>query len=179
MNKPVTLLALVAACAASSGCAGFSKAIGAEKSAPDEFRVVTTAPLSLPPDYALRPPKPGDPRPQELRPDRQARAAVFGEDIAPTATPGERALVSRAGADAVDPNIRALVDLEGASLVRKNDGFTDRLLSFGATTPDAAPLDAEAEAKRLAELEAVRRTTGDGPITITRGESGRFKLPGL
>lgn len=179
MNKPVTLLALVAACAATSGCAGFSKAIGAEKSAPDEFRVVTTAPLSLPPDYALRPPKPGDPRPQELRPDRQARAAVFGQDVAPTATPGERALVAKAGAETVDPSIRALVDLEGASLVRKNDSFTDRVLSFGNSEAAAAPLDAEAEAKRLAELESVRRTTGDGAVTITRGESGRFKLPGL
>jgi hypothetical protein len=177
MNKSVTLVALAAACAATSGCAGFSKAIGAEKSAPDEFRVVATAPLSLPPDYALRPPKPGDPRPQELRPDRAARAAVFGQDVAPDATAGERVLVTKAGAEAVDPNIRAVVDLEGASLVRKSDAFSDRVMGFEGAA--AAPLDAEAEAKRLAELEAVRRTTGDQAVTIKRGESTRVKLPGL
>ena len=48
---------------------------------PDEFRVVRKAPLTVPPEYNLRPPTPGSARPQELAPDQQARVAVFGTDL--------------------------------------------------------------------------------------------------
>ena len=48
-----------------SACGGARQALGLTKVSPDEFRVVTKAPLVLPPDYALRPPEPGKPRPQE------------------------------------------------------------------------------------------------------------------
>jgi hypothetical protein len=182
MNKSLTVAALVAACAATAGCgSGFRQAIGVEKVAPDEFRVVTRAPLTLPPDYSLRPPRPGDPRPQELRPDGAARAAVFGQDVGTEASPGERAIVNRAGADAVDPAIRAQVDLEGAALVRKTESFSDRIIqSQGAAAPQTpAAAGSEEEAKRLAEMEAVRRTTGGGTVVIQRGDTDRLKLPGL
>src|SRR5690554_5294054 len=43
-----------------------------------EFTVVKRAPLSLPPEYALRPPEPGAPRPQEPSPTAQARQQVLG-----------------------------------------------------------------------------------------------------
>ena len=38
-----------------SSCEGLKKQIGLAKSAPDEFTVVTKAPLILPPDFTLRP----------------------------------------------------------------------------------------------------------------------------
>ena len=182
MQKSLTLVALVAACAATSGCGGFRQAIGVEKVAPDEFRVVTRAPLVLPPDYALRPPRPGDPRPQELRPDSAARAAVFGQDTGQNATAGERALVSNAGADAVDPSIRAQVDLEGAALVRKPEGFADSVINYQGSAVTAQPAgapDSEAEKRRLAALESVRRATGGATVVIQRGDNDRLKLPGL
>src|SRR5258708_19942516 len=50
-----------------AGCGGDTrKVLGLDKVAPDEFKIVNRAPLSLPPDYALRPP---DPR--ALRPPAQ------------------------------------------------------------------------------------------------------------
>ena len=180
MQKSLTLVALVAACAATSGCGGFKQAIGVEKVAPDEFRVVTRAPLVIPPDYALRPPRPGDARPQELRPDNAARAAVFGQDVGQTATQGERTLVQNAGADAVDPGIRAQVDIEGAALVHKPEDFANSVIGFqgaaAAAQPAGAP-DSEAEKKRLADLESVRRATGGGTVVIQHGD--KAKLPGL
>ena len=43
-----------------SGCGDRSgNILGFEKSAPDEFAVVKRAPLTLPPEYGLRPPRPG------------------------------------------------------------------------------------------------------------------------
>lgn len=59
------------------GCSDPKKALGLGKRSPDEFTVVTRAPLSLPPEYALRPPQPGVQRPQELGPVEAARQSVF------------------------------------------------------------------------------------------------------
>jgi hypothetical protein len=175
-TKSIALVAILAAAATASGCGTISRAIGAAKTSPDEFRVVTQAPLTLPPDYSLRPPRPGEPRPQDLGPEADARAALFGTDVATQASQGERALVSNAGAEAVDPNIRDTVDFEGQGLVRREEGFVDRLLSFGNDNANT-PLNPATEEERLANDEAIRRATGGGQVTIERG-SGGFKLPG-
>jgi hypothetical protein len=180
MSKPITAaMAIVAAASALGGCSSFSQAIGASKVSPDEFRVVTSAPLTLPPDYSLRPPAPGEPRPQELDPDAEARSVIFGQDNATAATSGERALVASAGAEAIDPSVREQIDFEGSNIVHRSESFADRILSFRGSREDAAaPIDAEAEARRLQEQELIRRATGGGEIIIQRNAPGGFKLPG-
>lgn len=173
MTKAITVLAIVAAAsAATSGCASISHAIGASKVSPDEFRVVTQAPLTVPPDYSLRPPRPGEARPQELQPTDEARAALFGQDVAASASAGERRLIADAHAEAVDPTIRDTVDFESQNLVRHDQNFVDRLLAFGRNDATGAqPVDA------VAEQENIRRLTGGGEVTIQRNAGG-FKLPG-
>src|ERR1700743_1287526 len=61
-----------------AGCVSTRNALGMNKVTPDEFRVVTKAPLVVPPDFALRPPAPGKPRQQELQPESAARTALLG-----------------------------------------------------------------------------------------------------
>ena len=168
MTKPIALVALLTATAVVSGCSTLQRSMGTGKIVPDEFRVVTTAPLTLPPEYSLRPPRPGQPRPQELEPSAEARSALFGQDTGATATAGEQALVNAAGASAVDPNIRDTVDYEGQGIVRRNEAFADRVNGHGAEVD---------EARRLEEEEAIRRTTGGGDVTIRR-QGGSVKLPG-
>jgi len=178
MQKPIAFAAMLAAAAATSGCGTLSRAIGATKVAPDEFRVVTQAPLTLPPDYNLRPPAPDAPRPQELAPGDEARVALFGETIGQTASQGERTLVNNAGAQTADPTIRDTIDFEAQGVVRRNEGFVNRLLAFGGSSaPRATPLNAEEEARRLEDDEAIRRATGGGQVVIERDRGG-FKLPG-
>ena len=75
----VATAALLIGAAGLAGCDSASNALGISKVTPDEFRVVTKAPLVLPPDYSLRPPAPGEPRPQELQPESAARQALTGE----------------------------------------------------------------------------------------------------
>ncbi len=176
--KPITLLAVLAAATAASGCQSMQQALGTTRNAPDEFRVVTQAPLTLPPDYNLRPPRPGEPRPQELAPGEEARAALFGQDVGQAASEGERTLVSNAGAGAADPHIRDTIDFESQGIVRRNEGFVNRLIAFGGSSAAAStPLNAEEEARRLADEESVRRATGGGQVVIERDRGG-FKLPG-
>ena len=59
-----------------SGCSDLKKAIGLERTSPDEFAVESRAPLTMPPDFNLRPPQPGAARPQEKSSDQQARQAI-------------------------------------------------------------------------------------------------------
>lgn len=179
MTKPIAVMAVLAAATAASGCQSFSNMIGSSKNAPDEFRIVTAAPLTLPPDYSLRPPRPGDPRPQELAPDAEARAALFGEDVGQNASAGERALVAGAGAEALEPGIREQVDFEGAAIVHRNEEFANRVVEFQGSEAEAAAAqtDAQRAQRRLEEEEAIRRATGGGDVVIERGERG-FKLPG-
>jgi hypothetical protein len=71
-----------------SGCTGFKQAIGLEPTMPDEFEVVSRAPLTIPPDFDLRPPKPGAPRPQEVSAAKLAREDL---DKAEPGKPGDEA----------------------------------------------------------------------------------------
>jgi len=178
LSKPIALVAILAAATAATGCSSFSRAVGASRSSPDEFRVMTHAPLTLPPDYNLRPPRPGEARPGESDPASEARTALFGDNVGQSATQGERAFVSAAGAATADDNIREQIDYEAQGVVRRNEGFVDRVLSFGGSgAPAADPLNPEQEEARLADEESIRRATGGGQVTIRRERSG-FRLPG-
>ncbi len=79
---PFALLAFAAGLML-AGCDTVKQAIGLENAPPDEFAVETQAPLSIPPDFALRPPKPGAPRPQALTSEAAARRLLA------KATPGK------------------------------------------------------------------------------------------
>ena len=72
---------------------------------PDEFAVQRQTPLVVPPDFALTPPKQGEPRPAERALQDETLDALFG---GPSARSGvERDTLSRAGQAA--PGIRSSV----------------------------------------------------------------------
>jgi hypothetical protein len=156
---------VVAASLALAGCGGdeLSRTIGLTRDAPDEFTVTTRAPLSMPPDFSLRPPRPGASRPQELSERQQAEAtlsptAALGGTPAGT-SPGQQALVSAAG-PAAPRDIRNEVDSE-AQLDQPSRSFTDRLMFWKAAPPPGTAVNPQAESKRLRQNAAL----GDSPIT--------------
>lgn len=55
MNKVLLAVALLAGVGVLSACSDMKKSLGIENSAPNEFMVTTRAPLTLPPDFDLRP----------------------------------------------------------------------------------------------------------------------------
>jgi hypothetical protein len=173
--KPAILIAAVSVLAL-SGCNTASKALGLSKVTPDEFRIVTKAPLVVPPDYALRPPAPGEPRPQELQPDSAARAVLVGQVQAADRSAGENRFVARAGAAQPDPLIRFVVDDENGDIAHKDQSFASRVMfwkkgednaNVGATAPTAAPAIPNAT------------LTGAAPVVIAKNPGGKIKLPGL
>lgn len=185
-NRVIVACALIAAVAL-SGCTSTRKALGMTKITPDEFRVVTKAPLVVPPDYSLRPPAPGKPRPQELQPESAARTALLGQREGEARSDAEKMLVTKAGADKADPLIRYVVDDEFGDVSHKEKTFADKVMFWrpGKTLPaankapgadgseTAAPLDPATEEERIAKL------TGGKTVTIQREGSHKIKLPGL
>ncbi|MGB0920811.1 MAG: DUF3035 domain-containing protein [Alphaproteobacteria bacterium] len=113
-----------------SACGGVSETFGFARNSPDEFNVITKAPLVVPPDLTLRPPTPGAPRPQEVQPVNRAQEALFGRRTQPNPemSEGENVLLARAGALQVDPSVRELVDRDNEAAISKPDGFIDRVL---------------------------------------------------
>lgn len=180
MRTRSALIAASVAAVALSGCSSVSNAIGANKITPDEFRTVTIAPLTVPPEYNLRPPRPGEPRPEEIYPDQQARTALLGAQSNWSGSDAEALLVARAGGGSADPFIRSIIDGETAGVVRKSRSFADQVLFWrdGSYQPpvDATPLDATLEAERQ---ESARDVTGDGEVEIERDRRLLPKLPGL
>ena len=59
-----------------AGCSDFKKSVGLEPTLPDEFAVESRAPLTIPPDFELRPPQPGAARPQEKTADQRAKQVM-------------------------------------------------------------------------------------------------------
>ena len=185
--RNAAVLTLVAASTLSLGaCAGVRESVGLTKVTPDEFLTVSTAPLSVPPEYGLRPPAPGQPRAEDLAPEAAARQILLGQRQAVTRSPGEQALAAAAGADRADPLARYVIDDELGDLAHKDPSWADRLMFWrrdDASTQAATVLpgaqgdttiDAQSEYQRLQAL-----TGGQAGISITPRRSGGFKLPGL
>ena len=220
-GSPTRLLAIGLACGlilGLGGCADPKKALGLGKRSPDEFTVVTRAPLSLPPEFALRPPQPGVQRPQELGPVETARQSVFapsgqptnsaasappiGPTVAPAPrvgvaatapgsaapppsrplagaaqipSPGETALLARAGTERITPNIRTVVNEETTRMAEAERPFIDKLI-FWKEPPEAQSdvVNPTRETQRLQDNAALGKPPNEGEVPIIRR-----KQPGL
>jgi hypothetical protein len=166
-------LVLLAGCSTDK----LSRTFGLTRDSPDEYTVTTRAPLSMPPDYNLRPPRPGAPRPQEQSEQQQAEEALVPQIAlnAPTGadSPGQAALIQQAG-PAAPADIRRTVDQE-ARTDASNDGFIDKLLYWRKPDTHGAEVDATKESQRLRQNAALGESpsVGETPI-IQQKKEGWF-----
>jgi hypothetical protein len=124
--RSAKLLCIGGTLVALTACGSVRDQLGLSKNAPDEFAVVTKAPLVMPPDYTLRPPQPGAPATRDPSPTEQARAALLGTDAAQTQ--GQQDLLTKAGVASADPDIRAKVEGENREISQKSQAFSDQVL---------------------------------------------------
>ena len=186
-------LALALALPAVAGCSSTKEMLGLTKRSPDEFQVVSRAPLSMPPDYSLRPPTPGAARPQEGTTTQQAQQIVTGDRPTSTLQPdqipsigegqsvsaesaGESAFLQSASITGIDPNIRNIVNEETTADQDASQTFLDDLIFWRAPEPYGTVVDPVAEQKRLQENQALGQPTdtGETPI-IERKKKGLFE----
>ncbi len=173
----MTALALM-----TSGC-GIGKAVGGGKNAPDEFAIATKAPLVVPPDYGLRPPRPGESRPQELSPSERAQQVLLGDANSAPPTAGEQLLLRKAGALGADGSIRALLNAENGGRGDKERSLANQLIFWGfdgdKVDDSAAPLRVDNPEEWMAAREkAIKAVLGEeGEVEINKSKT--LNLPGV
>ncbi|MEP4379992.1 MAG: DUF3035 domain-containing protein [Alphaproteobacteria bacterium] len=191
-----TVLLVIAALTLAACGDSTKRVLGLQRTAPDEFAVAPRAPLSQPPDFRLRPPRPGAEDLTTVSAREQARQAVFrGDDEeraargndgpaaqpAPRegvarATTGESAFLSRAGALETDPLVRSQIDRESSILADENQNFVRELLGLKQDPVDEE-VDAASEARRLRENQALGVPPSEGETpTISRTRNSLFDI---
>jgi hypothetical protein len=111
------------------GCSDFRVALGMDRVGPDEFAVESRAPLTIPPDFDLRPPQAGAPRPQDVTSAERARKVI---DTAGPGEPGKQAtsVLKVPGSGAIGPQVDPNQQVGQGSLA-------DKLLGSADTAPAA------------------------------------------
>lgn len=136
------------------GCSNVKENLGLEKEAPDEFAVIRRAPLEIPEQLVLPPPRPGMPRPQENAPVQEAKAAIFGsgQNATTEKSAAENAILQKTGSNQTASDIRAAVDTDAERLKDANKPVAQKLLGIvgqGGEEPSASVVNAEEEAERI------------------------------
>mgnify|MGYP005856229123 CR=1 FL=1 len=118
---PLSVLIVAGLGLALAGCSGLGQALGLSKRPPDEFEVVAKQPLTVPPDFNLRPPADEELSLKDQNPREMAYRALFPPR--PTRT------MPALPADDVSVN-----DLEGDNLdLDETGGFSDDIFSGEST----------------------------------------------
>ncbi|MBP9693559.1 MAG: DUF3035 domain-containing protein [Alphaproteobacteria bacterium] len=184
-------LGLLSVCAMMlSGCGEtIKRSIGMDHLPPDEYQVVERAPLSMPPDYQLTPPKPGAPRPQEVAAKEKAIDAVLGEKgkkqayMATAASPSYKSkatteVLRMAGSENTDPDIRSVIDTENRAYVKADKSFIDKIVFWQEQLPPGDVVDPIAETKRIKGNKETDKSVTDGNTPIIKRKK-KAPLEGL
>ncbi len=140
-------LVVIGAVLALAGCSnGARQPLGMTQGSPDDSQTVAHAPLTVPPDYNVRPPEQGAPGPQEGTAAEQAQTPLSANDggtapatgdtaSEPAQSAGEVALLQNAGAAGIDPGIRSQIDTESAAQVERDPDLISRLVLWRTAEP--------------------------------------------
>jgi hypothetical protein len=172
------MFALVGVAMSLISCDSIREAAGVVKEPPDEFAVLSKSPLVVPPDFNLRPPKPGASPTNQSSPTLSAQAALFGDDPAAAAvalpgnySPEERTILASSGGANADHGIRKQLASDLKSMEATDDSFTDSLLFGSPDTDKGAPLNADAEAQRLQAARANAQQLASSPTASHPAQS--------
>ncbi len=163
---------------AGCGQGSVKETLGLDRKPPDEFRVVARPPLSVPPDFSLRPPAEGsEVTGSDVPASKQAQGMVFGtEDSsslrsggAETAvmsvssrdadSAGDTQLLQRAGAGNADSGIREKIRAE--TPVQEDKTYLEKLRE---------PVSKETTVNPKAEKERLEKAKAEGK-PVTEGET--------
>ena len=167
--------------------------LGLEREAPDEFVIYSRPPLSLPPEFELRPPRDGGDAFKESNTRGEARGVVLGTNgniaagagelvqpgVDTAVTPvlssdaksaAESNFLKRSGSYAADPEIRVKLK-EGDSVQSAEDSKS--LFEKIINSENNEPLvDATKEAERLRENKQAGKPVNEGDVPTIDPNAG-------
>ena len=159
------------------GCSSARDIVGLGKQSPDEFEVVTRAPLSLPPDYGLRVPIPNISRTQEKSVKDSAddlissrgsssRQKLSRRNRLGATSPAEDAILGRAQARSSDDSIRAKLSSDNKTISGTDKKLIDKIIFWQGAEKPGAILDPEKESKRIKDLKSDGKTIANGDVPV-------------
>lgn len=159
--KTVSLVVIALVAASLAGCQNVKRELGIGRNSPDEFMVVKRAPLTLPPEYALRAPSDGS-MPAASETTQAARAALLGTPETPVeGGTGESALLSKMGASAADPEIRSTINRENGYIALENRTVADKLIFWKDAPPESETMPTS-EVNAKGEYERIKKNREEG-----------------
>ncbi len=177
MKKSVFVFAIFLA-ATVSGCSNVKQQLGVGRNSPDEFSVVKRAPLTLPPEYTLRPPAEGD-LPAASEVSAQAKATMMG---APTSSPkpidnAEEQLLSKMGATSPDPGIRSQINRENGYIALENETLAEKLIFWKEpnVSDEKIPssiVNASEETDRIKKNQSEGKPVTEGNVPVIEKKKG-------
>lgn len=178
MPKKVKTTILALTLLTTAACAGgFREAAGLRKDAPDEFRVVSNAPLVVPPEFTLRPPVPGAKGPKDINAQQQAKNILFEKSPSTKSggeTKAESIFLSRAGASGANPDIQNVLSQdEQTELSKQNEkNFFEKSLAKLQGNDKETVVNSSKEKERLANNKKTGKPVNDGDIPTVEPSSG-------
>ena len=162
--------------------------LGLNRDAPDEFTVLSRPPLSVPPEFSLRPPVAGEANPRELTADEKARGVLIGQEAKPTPdintleapsaatatvpvitkdapSPAASSFLKRAGVDAAKDDIRTQLGNDSAAPAdtSKAKSLYEKLTGADKAEP---VVDPKKEAERLRANKDAKKPANEGEVPV-------------
>lgn len=183
-----------------TACSGgdVKSTLGLQHKAPDEFRVVARPPLSVPPEFDLRPPTPGGQGAASITPTRTQAQSIILRGGAPagdaltqgtsiTAVPAvqvtdprsaaESAFLDQTGAQKRDVDIRTRLQQEKIS--RDEDAeeksWYERWLPRKNASKKEPVVDAKGEAKRIRANKDTGKPVSEGETPVMQKKPSVFE----
>lgn len=145
-----------------------------EKKPLDEFSVYARPPLSIPPVYGLRVPKPGSAQEEDVSTKDQALAAIIRrkpkrkviETGLKNPSPGLVEFLADVGIQKAPKNIRSLVNEDNVQLAAEDDKLVNKLVFWKEVEPKHPDVlvDAAKEQRRILENQALGLAINEGKV---------------
>lgn len=182
MNKTKTLakgFILITSLSFITSCSGSVRdTLGMRRAAPNEFRVVSNPPLSVPPEFSIRPPVPEDTYKEVIKSKAEDARTVFFENASADLktksdkqTAGEQAFGGLFNASEANPEIKSLLHKEFIAAAKKEEeksfleqNILSKIPSFSGKKEKntESVVDAKSEKDRIVETKKIgEKVTGD------------------
>lgn len=198
-KRVLAVLALGLLTACESGMST-KQILGISRSAPDEFKVVSRPPLSMPPDFNLRPPQPGSPPRLVESAEKKARSLVMEPEVTsveqsqslldsfqPQAATSLAPIISEPAPAVQDANFLKHLGVESRDKDIRSKLYSDETTPQPTTSKfalqellgkgdDAEVIDPKAEAERLRENLDEDKPINEGEVKTIENKPNTLDL---